>query len=63
MPGTNTLAFYEKPQLTTVKSFITFVPGVSALQLSGTLPPMAKRIKFLTTFIKMADHSFTNKQK
>ncbi len=27
MPGTNTLAYFEKSELTTVKSFITFAPG------------------------------------
>ncbi len=29
LPGTNTLAYYENPQITTVKSFIVQAPGVA----------------------------------
>jgi hypothetical protein len=31
LPGTNTLAYYENSQITTVKSFIEFVLGVGNL--------------------------------
>ncbi len=33
LPGTNILAYYEKSQLTAVKSFVTLAPGVNAIKL------------------------------
>ncbi len=32
LPGKNILAYYEKPQITVVKSFITLAPGVVLLE-------------------------------
>ncbi len=33
LPGTNTLAYYEKSQIMSVKSFITLFPGVGVIKL------------------------------
>ncbi len=33
LPGTNALAYYEKAQLTAVKSFITLAPGPNVIKL------------------------------
>jgi hypothetical protein len=33
LPGTNTLAYYENPQITDEKSFITLPPGVKVIKL------------------------------
>jgi hypothetical protein len=38
LPGTNALAFYEKSQLTAVKSFVTLVPGAHDPDRAGDEP-------------------------
>jgi hypothetical protein len=45
LPGTNTPAYYENPQITSVKSFIVQAPGVNQIKLFWH--------KFTDTFCKL----------
>jgi hypothetical protein len=38
LPGTNNPAYYENPEITAVKSFITQAPGANVKKYSSKLP-------------------------